>query len=46
MFFMARVTDQSERFDDMYKHLKMQLKWKEKTLIAKKEIFSQLASRT
>ena len=46
MIFMARVADQSERFEDMYRYLKMQLKWKEKTLIVKKEIFSQLASRT
>ena len=27
-FFMARVTDQSERFDDMYKHLKNVIKMK------------------
>ena len=28
MIFMARVADQSERFDDMYKHLKSAIKMK------------------
>ena len=46
MIFMERVADQSECFDDMLNTWEMQLIWKEKTLIVKKEIFSQLASRT
>ena len=46
MIFLAREADQSERFDDMYKHLKNAIKKKGEDLNVKKEIFSQLASRT